>query len=119
MTVFDPLKSMTSIIGFFICIWYLAGGIALYYKIFTNGVEYFGYPWTLLILGLTKFYTDEILFWPKIHRTYTKLILHISSFTLLVLSFFSGELILIPFFIILYIFLFYKLHTAPFKDHTI
>ena len=54
-----------SIIAFFICIWYLAGGIALYYKIFTSGVEYFGYAWTVLVLGLTKFYTDEIFFWPK------------------------------------------------------
>ena len=56
------------IIGFFICIWYLAGGIALYHKIFTSGVEYFGYPWTVLIIGLTKFYTDEIFFWPKIEK---------------------------------------------------
>ena len=71
------------IIGFFICIWYLTGGIALYYKIFTNGVEYFGYPWTVLILGLTKLYTDEIFFWPKIHRKYTKLVLHLSSIMLL------------------------------------
>ncbi len=108
-----------SIIGFFICIWYLAGGIALYHKIFTSGVEYFGLPWIVLVLGLTKFYTDEIFFWPKIHRKYTKLILHISSITLLFLSFISGEFILIPFFIGLYFFLFYKLHTAPFKDHTI
>ena len=108
-----------SIIGFFVCIWYLAGGIALYYKIFASGVEYFGYAWTLLILVLTKFYIDELFFWPKIHRKYTKLILHISSTTLLLLSFFSGELILIPFFISLYLFLFYKLNTAPFKDHTL
>ena len=107
------------IIGFFICIWYLAGGIALYYKIFTNGVEYFGYPWTVLILGLTKLYTDEIFFWPKIHRKHTKLVLHLSSIMLLLLSFFSGELILIPFFTGLYFLLFYKLHAAPFKDHTI
>ena len=107
------------IIGFFICIWYLAGGIALYYKIFTSGFEYFGYAWTVLILGLTKFYTDEIFFWPKIHREYTKLILHLSSITLLLLSFISGELILLPFFLVLYFFLFYKLHTTPFKDHTI
>ena len=106
------------IIGFFICIWYLAGGIALYYKIFTNGVEYFGYPWTVLILGLTKLYTDEIFFWPKIDRKYTKLILHLSSMTLLLLSFLSGELILIPFFIVFYFF-FHKLHIGPFKDHTI
>ena len=110
---------MTSIICFFICIWYLAGGIALYYKIFISGVEYFGYAWTVLVLGLTKFYTDEIFFWPKIHRKYTKLILHLISFTLLLLSLFSGELILVPFFTGLYFFLFYKLHTAPFKDHTI
>ena len=95
---------MTSIIGFFICIWYLAGGIALYYKIFISGVEYFGYAWTVLVLGLTKFYTDEIFFWPKIHRKYTKLILHLISFTLLLLSLFSGELILVPFFIGLYFF---------------
>ena len=107
------------IIGFFICIWYLAGGIALYHKIFTSGVEYFGYAWTVLILGLTKFYTDEIFFWPKIHREYTKLILHLSSITLLLLSFISGELILLPFFLVLYFFLFYKLNTTPFKDHTI
>ncbi len=107
------------IIGFFICIWYLAGGIALYHKMFASGVEYFGYPWTILILGFTKLYTDEIFFWPKIARKYTKLILHLSSITLLLLSFFSGELILIPFFIVLYFFLFYKLHTAPFKDPTI
>ena len=97
---------MTSIIGFFICIWYLAGGIALYFKIFTSGVEYFGYAWTVLVLGLTKFYTDEIFFWPKIHRKYTKLILHLISFTLLLLSLFSGELILVPFFIGLYFFYF-------------
>ena len=107
------------IVGFFICIWYLVGGIALYHKIFTSGVDYFGYSWTVLILGLTKFYTDEIFFWPIIHREYTKLILHLSSITLLLLSFFSGELILIPFFIVLYFFLFYKLDKAPFKDHTI
>ena len=107
------------IIGFFICIWYLVGGIALYHKIFTSGVDYFGYTWTVLILGLTKFYTDEIFFWPKIHREYTKLILHLSSITLLLLSFFSGELIIMPFFLVLYFFLFYKLHTAPFKDPTI
>ena len=107
------------IIGFFICIWYLAGGIGLYHKIFTSGVEYFGYPWTVLILGLTKFYTDEIFFWPKIDRKHTKLILHLSSITLLLLSLFSGELILIPFFMLLYFFLFYKLHTTRFKDHTI
>jgi len=107
------------IVGFFICIWYLVGGIALYHKIFTSGVDYFGYTWTVLILGLTKFYTDEIFFWPKIHREYTKLILHLSSITLLLLSFFSGELILLPFFLVLYFFLFYKLNTTPFKDHTI
>ncbi len=108
-----------SIIAFFICIWYLAGGIALYHKIFTSGVEYFGFAWTVIVLGLTKFYTDEIFFWPKIHRKYTKLILHSISFTLVLLSLFSGELILVPFFIGSYSFLFYKLHTAPFKDHTI
>ena len=110
---------MMSIIGFFICVWYLAGGIALYYKIFTSGVEYFGYPWTVLILGLTKFYADEMFFWPKIDRKYTKLILHISSITLLLLSFYSGELVLIPLFISLYLLLFYKLHTTPLKNHTI
>ena len=108
-----------SIIAFFICIWYLAGGIALYYKIFKSGVEYFGYAWTLLVLGLTKFYTDEIFFWPKINRNYTKLILHILSIILICLSFFSREFILIPFFTGLYFFLFYALHTSPHKDHTI
>ena len=108
-----------NIIGFFICVWYLAGGIALYYKIFTSGVEYFGYPWIVLILGLTKFYADEMFFWPKIDRKYTKLILHISSITLLLLSFCSGELVLIPLFISLYLLLFYKLNTTPLKDHTI
>jgi hypothetical protein len=108
-----------SIIGFFICIWYLAGGIALYHKIFMSGTELFGYLWTVLVLGLTKFYTDELFFWPKLDRKYTKLILHLSSITLLFLSFFAEELLLIPLFVGLYIFLFYKLHTAPFKDHNI
>ena len=104
-----------SIIGFFICVWYLAGGIALYYKIFTSGVEYFGYPWTVLILGLTKFYADEIFFWPKIDRKYTKLILHISSITLLLLSSNSGELVLIPLFIAYIFYYFTNFIQRPLK----
>ena len=108
-----------SLIGFFICIWYLIGGIVLYYKTFVNGGEYFSFLWVIIILTLTKLYKDEIFFWPKIQRNYTKLILHISSNSLLLLSFISGEFILIPFFVFLYFILFFKLHNTPSKDHTI
>ena len=85
------------IFGFFICIWYLAGGIALYHKIFTSGVEYFGYSWIVLILGLTKFYTDEIFFLAKnsseIHKISFALII---NYAFVVIFFLCFESIRLP-----------------------